>query len=141
MILVDTSVYIDLLKGANNSKVELFTKVLDLGMPYGISPYTYQEVLQGARDELEFRRVRKQLDSEMLLELPTGVMPYREAARLFFDLRRKGVTVRSSIDLLIACTAIEHHAYLLHNDSDFDNMAALTPDLAILTATSLPGSQ
>ncbi len=57
---------------------------------------------------------------------------YEKAARLFYTLRRQGITVRGTIDMLIALTAIENDFMLLHNDHDFDAIAAKTPELKIL---------
>jgi predicted nucleic acid-binding protein len=54
---------------------------------------------------------------------------HRHAARLYFDCRRQGFTPRSSIDCLIAQTAIEHRAALLHDDRDFDAIAKSAPQL------------
>jgi predicted nucleic acid-binding protein len=133
MILADTSVLIGFLKGISNPKVKLFETVLTRDIPYGISVYTYQEVLQGARDEREFTSLREYLSTQRIY-LPTdGLQVFEKAARLFFDLRRQGVTPRGTIDLLIALTAIENNLYLLHDDRDFDAVARLTPELKILT--------
>ncbi len=48
---------------------------------------------------------------------------YARAASIYFTCRRKGITVRSTIDCLIAQIALEHDLFLIHNDSDFDAMA------------------
>ena len=132
MILVDTSVLIDYLKGTQNAKTELFEMVLRQELPYGIAAYTYQEVLQGARTEAEFSTLRSYLGSQKIYSLPEDPQSYEDAARLYFDLRRKGVTIRSTIDILIARTAIFHGLYLLHNDRDFDVMADAWKDLKSL---------
>ncbi len=131
MILVDTSVLVDYLKGTQTRKTELFDAVLERGIPFGISVYTYQEVLQGARDEREYRRLRDYLGTQTLYSLPEGRETHEKAARLFFDLRRKGITVRGSIDVLVALTAMEHKVMLLHDDRDFDAIASKT-GLAVL---------
>ena len=54
MILVDTSVFINYFKGRNDEKTDIFSTVLSYDIPFGISAYTYQELLQGARDEKNF---------------------------------------------------------------------------------------
>jgi predicted nucleic acid-binding protein len=64
--------------------------------------------------------------------LPNELKSYEHAAKIFFDLRRKGTTVRGTIDVLIALTAIEHNLILLHNDRDFDAIAKFTPELKVL---------
>ncbi|MDR1045921.1 MAG: PIN domain-containing protein [Candidatus Adiutrix sp.] len=136
MILVDTSVLIEFFKGRRNLKTDLFDEVIARDIPFGISAFSYQELLQGARDEREYKRLREYLSTQVIYYPPEGPDIYEKAARLFFDLRRRGVTVRGSIDLLIALTAMENKLILLHNDRDFDAVAAKTPDLKILLALS-----
>jgi predicted nucleic acid-binding protein len=63
--------------------------------------------------------------------LPETIETYEKAAHLYFDLRRKGVTPRSTIDILITLTAIEHNLLLLHNDKDFDIISEKLTDLKI----------
>jgi predicted nucleic acid-binding protein len=133
MILVDTSVLIGDLKGLSNPKTMLLGTVLSHDISYGISSYTYQEVLQGARDEREFTRLRDYLSTQQIYRLPDALSVFERAARMFFNLRRRGVTPRSTIDILIALTAIENDLYLLHDDHDFDAIARLMPELKILT--------
>jgi len=58
LILVDTTVLIDLLKGVENEKTEIFEEIQLQNIPYGITSYTYQEVLQGARDEAEYKKLK-----------------------------------------------------------------------------------
>ena len=59
---------------------------------------------------------------------------YEEAAMLYFNLRRKGITPRSTLDILIALTAIKNSLALLHSDRDFDMMAKHIPELRILNS-------
>lgn len=132
MVLVDTSVLIEYLKGRRNPKTDFLDEILARDIPFGISIFTYQEVLQGARDEREYKRLREYLDTQMIYYPPEGVETYEKSARLFFTLRRRGITVRGSIDMLIAVTAMENNLVLLHNDHDFDAIAAKTPALKVL---------
>jgi predicted nucleic acid-binding protein len=53
------------------------------------------------------------------------VESFARAARIYFDCKKKGITIRSTIDCLIAQTALEHDLFLLHNDTDFDAMASV----------------
>ncbi|MDR1767544.1 MAG: PIN domain-containing protein, partial [Propionibacteriaceae bacterium] len=94
-------------------------------------PQVFQEVLQGARDERNFARLQTYLSTQRMLSLPQTAEACVKAARLFFDLRRKGVTVRGSADVLIALTAIENDAALLAEDRDFENIAAHEPRLRL----------
>lgn len=132
MILVDTSVLINFLKDKTDNKVELFQLILAREIPFGISSYTYQEILQGAKDEKEWRLLKNYLSTQTLYYLPETLETYEKAAFMFFNLRRKGITPRSTIDMLVALTAIEHNLALLHEDRDFDTMAIHLPALQIL---------
>lgn len=131
MVLVDTSVLIGFLKGNTDSKTLLFKEILSRDAPFGISAYTYQEVLQGARDEAELQTLKEYLSTQQIYYLEPEAATYEKAAMLYFNLRRKGVTPRSTLDMLIALTAIENNLALLHNDRDFDMMAGHIPDLRI----------
>ena len=126
VILVDSSVLIDFLEGRENSLVSRFIDVLDRGIPFGISPITILEVLQGAATEKDFSTLLDYLESQTVYGLIVGLESYAGAAKIFFDLRRKGMFVRSSMDCLIAQTAIEHGLHLLHSDSDFDRIAQVS---------------
>lgn len=132
MILVDTSVLIGYLKGQDDARTLLFDELQTRKIPFGISPYTLQEVLQGARNEKDYQRLREYLSTQVIYFLPEEISTYEKAARLYFDLRRKGLTPRSTIDILIALTALEHNLMLLHNDRDFDLMAEQMEELKIL---------
>ncbi|MCL2137260.1 MAG: PIN domain-containing protein [Coriobacteriia bacterium] len=122
MILVDTSVLIDFLRGVVNTKTDQFESILQLDIPYGISAYTYQEFLQGVRNENEYNTLHDYLGSLVIYYLDADIRSFEKASRLVFDLRHKGVTPRSKIDVFIALTAIENSLMLLHNDRDFDAM-------------------
>ncbi len=131
MILIDTSVLIDYLKGKDNTATEKFQEILDISIPFGINSLIFQEVLQGARNTAEYNKLKEYLETLDFYELTKGRKSYEEAAYLNFQCRRSGVTVRSTIDLLIAQTAIEHSMPLLHNDSDFDHIAKVIKTLTI----------
>jgi len=131
MILVDTSVLIDFLKGSSNDCVSLFDDILDRHIPYGINEFIYQEVLQGAKTRSEFNKLREYFETVPFYYLSKGKRSFEEAAYMNFACRRSGITIRSTIDLLIAQTAIENNLYLLHKDEDFANIAKIIPELKI----------
>jgi len=79
------------------------------------------EIATGARTEAEFQDNRETLDA--LINLSMGERTWALASRVGFELRRQGVTV-SLPDLIIAASAIEHDAVLIHADADFDRIAA-----------------
>jgi predicted nucleic acid-binding protein len=134
MVLVDTSVLIDYLRGKKNAKITLFDEIAAQGIPYGISPFTYMEVIQGAKDEKEFALLKEYVGSQTMYVLPQTVETFETAAKIYFTARRKGVTFRGTVDVLIALTATHFNLFLLHNDRDFDSIAAVMENLKILAS-------
>ena len=102
-----------------NEGTYLFQKILDNGVPFGISVLTYQEILQGARNESDEKKLRSYLSTQKIYHLPSDLEFYNKAAMYRRKLRQSGVTIRSTIDLLIATTAIHFGLSLLHSDKDF----------------------
>jgi predicted nucleic acid-binding protein len=131
VILIDTSVMIDYLTDNENDAVLKFQHILDSNVPFGINPFIYQEVLQGVKTEKDFDRVKKYLDTQRFYFLNDERESFASAARIYFRCRKKGFTIGSTIDCLIAQIAIENKLFLLHNDSDFDNIAKVIPDLKL----------
>jgi len=123
MILVDTSVLIDLFKGKENEVTLRFRSLLQQQVPFGITSVIYQEILQGAKTEKEYATLKEYLSSQRFFHPKDPVESYGRAARIYFACCRKGITVRSTIDCLIAQIALEHDLFLLQNDSDFIAMA------------------
>ena len=132
MILVDTSVLIDYLKGQENRKTNLFHIVMERGIPYGISNIIYLELLQGARSTAEFDTLKEYLETLEFFEISDDRKTYENIARLNILCRSSGVTVRGTIDLIITQIAIDNNLMLLHNDKDFDRIASVTGELKIL---------
>jgi predicted nucleic acid-binding protein len=127
MILVDTSVLIDFLRVVPGEGSRKFEAVLRQGIPFGITSFTLQEILQGAASEKEFSLLNKYLSTQRFYHLKDPVRSFAEAAQIYMKCRKKGITIRSTIDCLIAQTALEHDLLLLHNDSDFTAMAKIIP--------------
>ena len=80
MILVDTSVLIDYLKGKENNSTEKFQEILDISIPFGINGLIFQEVLQGARDLEEYNTLKEYLETLDFYELTEGRLSYEKAA-------------------------------------------------------------
>ena len=127
MILADTSVLIDFLKGNKTESGEKFKSILQQGIPFGINSFIFQEVLQGAKSEKEYRLLRQYLETQRFYHPKDPIDSFARAARIYFKCRRKGVTIRSTIDCIIAQTAMEYDLFLLHSDTDFDAMANVIP--------------
>jgi len=126
VILVDTSVWIEVFRKQRPFDLEsqvAFDEVV-ICLPI------IQEILQGIRDEASYRVARDALLSMPVLESPMGEDVFTEAAQLFRSARRAGLTIRSSVDCLIAACAIRHDIAVLHSDRDF---TALTKISALKT--------
>lgn len=123
MILVDTSVIIDYLRDIENESARKFQYILDNKMPFGINSFIYQEILQGVKTERDFLKVKLYLDTQKFYRLKDERESYASAAKIYYNCRKKGITVNSTIDFLIIQTAIENNLSLLHNDLDFDKIA------------------
>lgn len=129
MILVDTSVWIALFRGGRNQAVLMFERILERDLPFVITGIVYQEVLQGARASRDHERLRRYLGSQRFIEPRDSRSTFEGAAGLYRRCRRQGVTVRSTVDCLIAQLALERELPLLHHDADFDHMAHVIPEL------------
>ena len=127
MILVDTSVLIDFFKGVKNEASQKLRTLLQRGIPFGITSFIFQEVLQGAASEKEYSVLDGYLRTQRFYYLKDPVGSFARAARIYVNCRKKGITVRSTIDCLIVQTALEHDLFLLHNDTDFTAIARVVP--------------
>jgi predicted nucleic acid-binding protein len=96
-------------------------------IPFLLPGVCFQEVLQGARDEREWGLLEEYLGSQEMLFSPNPALTYREAARIYYDCRRRGLTIRSTVDCFIAELALEVEGTLLHNDGDFESIAQVRP--------------
>jgi len=130
MILVDTSVLIDLFKGNDNEAVRNFREIIQQQVPFGISSVIYQEVLQGARTRKEYATLNEYLSTQRFFHPKDHLASYAGAAEIYFNCRENGITIRSTIDCLIAQIALEHELILLHNDKDF---TAMSPVIGLRT--------
>ncbi len=121
-MLIDTSVLIALFRDRTGAVSHALRDLLD-GREYYLTRFTQMELLQGARDEKEWLRLSEYLADQDYLEMDEE--SWAGAARLYFDLRRRGLTVRSVIDCCIAEIALRCGTVLVHNDRDFATIAKL----------------
>ncbi len=128
MIVVDTSVWIDVLRDRSGRVVDSFHEAIGDDL-YVLTRFSQLELLQGARDEYEWKKLKEYLVTQLYLEATEKT--WVDAARIYYDLRRKGITVNSPIDCCIAQVAIENNAKLLHNDQDFEKIQQVRPLEAI----------
>ena len=117
MIFLDSTVLIDYFNGKNNWQVDVLDSILGNELVV-IGDYVLTEVLQGFRREEEYRKAKT-----ILLSFPCFDIGGKEialqSAKNYRALRRKGITIRKTIDTMIATFCIENKLTLLHNDKDF----------------------
>ena len=130
-MIVDTSVWIDFFAGRDSWQVALLARQLAEEQPVGLTDIVYAEILQGIKDDGVLLAVERQLLTLDVVCLE-GLDDFRNAAQLCRAARRQGLTVRRTADCLIATVCIREDRPLLHNDVDFDHLAAVSP-LRVLT--------
>lgn len=118
MILVDSSVWIDFFRGTGTPQVDALDRLLGEEL-VAIGDLMMTEVLQGFASERDFNKARRLLGALDLVEIG-GRDVMIEAARYFRDLRARGITIRKTIDTLIATRCIVSGYRLLYSDRDFD---------------------
>lgn len=117
MILVDTSVWVDFFAGRSTVQTSWFERHLGTE-EFVLGDLVMVELLQGFREGRDVRIVERQLEPFRVHEL-CGDAIARKAADNFRTLRAAGVTIRGTIDVIIATWCIENGAMLLHADRDF----------------------
>lgn len=122
MILVDTSAWVEFLRGTDSPVCDAVDRLLDddLASCDAIS----MELLAGARDEKQLAQLRGLLARTTVL--PTTPADYELAAALYRSCRSRGETVRKLIDCLIGAVAVHAHVEILHADADFEVLARHT---------------
>ncbi|MBD2067559.1 PIN domain nuclease [Leptolyngbya sp. FACHB-671] len=120
MLLIDTSVWISVFRDrSGQSRQQLETLIANRDIL--LTRFTQLELLQGSLNEQEWTLLANYLEAQSYVELT----PYswQAAARIHYELRRQGLTVRSPIDCCIAQAALENNLLLIHNDRDFETIA------------------
>ncbi len=122
MILVDTSVWVETFRARDPLILE---QVVEFDEVTTCLP-VIQEVLQGFRDERAYRLARESMLALPVVESPLGVGVFEKAVGLFRAARRNGLTIRSSVDCLIAACALQNDLVVLHRDRDFPSLARVS---------------
>ncbi len=122
MILVDTSAWIELLRGSDSPVCERVEEVL--ASDIAVADPIRMEVLAGARNEQHLTQLKRLLARGSVLH--TKPIDYDQAAILYRQCRANGETVRKLIDCLIAAVAIRNDIVILHQDTDFEVLARHT---------------
>ena len=126
-ILIDTSVWIDVLRDTSGDTANR-VRSLVADDDVVLTRFNQLELLQGAAGEQEWAMLADYLEGQDYVE--TSGDTWRDAARIYFELRRRGRTVRSPVDCCIAQLAIENGLRLLHKDRDFEAIAKIRPLVA-----------
>ena len=122
MSLVDTSAWIEFLRGTGSDTHRAVRHLLEDGAPLHTTDVVMMEVLAGARDEDHHQQLRRLLASCAYLPVD-GPADYEAAAGLYRACRQAGETVRALTDCLIGAVALRADVSVLHNDRDFDVLA------------------
>ena len=125
MILVDTSVWVDFLRGEKSVPGKVLHHLIENEEDISITEIILTEILQGIKEDKDFQATKDYLLNFSVF-LPQGIETYLKAARIYRECRKRGKTVRKTVDCLIAAICMENDLILLHNDSDFDHIEACT---------------
>jgi hypothetical protein len=116
-LLVDSTVWIDFFHGKETIQTEKLAQRIRNRDDLCICGFIPTEVLQGIRDEKEHLAVKQQFDNLLYLEASRST--FELGAAIYRELRRKGSTIRNSMDCLIAAIVLQHGVFFLENDRDF----------------------
>ena len=100
---------------------------LEQGLNFGITSHIFQEVLQGAKSEKKYSLLRRYPETQRFFHPKDPVDSYAKAAGIFLQCRKRGVTIRGTIDYLIAQIALEHDLLFIHSDQGFHLMTNVIP--------------
>ena len=118
MIVVDSSVWVDYFNGVATPACDRLDEILDVE-PLAVGDLILTEVLQGFRNDRDYRSAKALLTSLTVVDM-VGRNLAIKAADNFRALRKRGVTVRKTIDMVIATCCIERGLILLYSDRDFE---------------------
>lgn len=123
MILLDTSVWIEVFRRRAPLDLEALADLDELVTCLPV----VQEVLQGFREERAFRLARESMLSFPIVDSPLPRERFLAAAEIYRRCRTEGISVRSSVDCLIAASAVEHDLEVVHRDRDYRLIARAVP--------------
>jgi predicted nucleic acid-binding protein len=126
VIVIDTSVWIDVLNGTDSTGARRCITLIEADADVGLTDVVLTEILQGLRNEREASRVHDRLLAFPILRLQAPD-DFVLAAALYRTARRAGVTIRRTLNCLVAAPCVRTGSPLLHADRDFDRFASCTP--------------
>jgi len=124
MMLIDSSILVPIFRDKSGERRDRFRRFLR-GNDYVLTRFSQIELLQGCPSEPQWSVLADYLEAQEYVEIEPG--SWADAARIHFELRRSGATVRSILDCCIAQIAISNKLTLIHNDRDFETIASIRP--------------
>jgi predicted nucleic acid-binding protein len=131
VVLVDSTVWIDLLRKSETLPVRRLRRLIDMGEAT-VAPVIVQEVLQGASNQAAFGKLHGSFTAMPMLGADNPLELHVAAGRLYAQARWHGITPRSPHDCLVAATAVDADVLLLHDDQDFERLAQVEPRLRLI---------
>jgi predicted nucleic acid-binding protein len=125
VIVVDTSVWIEVLNDSGTPPARRCVELIENGEPIALTDVILTELLQGFRSDREARLVERHMRDFPILRLE-GLEDFILAAQLYRGARRAGVRIRKTLDCLIAAPCVRTGAPLMHADAEFDRLASCT---------------
>lgn len=126
-MLFDASIWINYLKNGQSHEAHLLDEQLEKykNLEVEICPPVFQEILQGIKLDHEYKGIKDMLMTVSFLNLDSYFVA-EGAAKIYRELRKKGITIRKPNDCIIAFYAIHFNLKLVHHDADFDKIAKHT---------------
>ena len=119
-VLVDSTVWIDFFRGKETLQTEKPARCIGNDDDVCICGFILTEVLQGIRDEKEHLAVKKHFENLLYLEADRST--FELGASIYRELRRKGSTIRNSMDCLIAAIVLQQGVHFLENDRYYESI-------------------
>lgn len=124
MILIDTSIWIHVFRDKTWQYSQRFYDTIG-EQDIVFTRFQQLELLQGCRDKREWGLLSEYLEGQDYIEMQPHT--WQAAARIYYDLRKQGLTVHSPIDCCIAQLALENQLFLIHDDRDFITISQVVP--------------
>jgi len=136
VIVVDTTVWIDFFNGVQSPEHLHLQQLILQDRSLALTDLIFCEILQGIRNDAVYTQTRSILLAYPILRMDTLAI-FEQSANIYRTCRRQGITVRKTIDCLIAAVCLTNQVELFHKDADFSGIARVTP-LRIHEVPNLP---
>jgi len=124
-VLVDSTVWIDFLRNTRTRQTDKLIELIESREDLCICGFVLTKVLQGIREENQYVATKQQFANLIYLEVDQST--FELGATIYRNLRKQGITIRNSIDCLIAATVVQHNVSLLEDDRDYPFIDAHYP--------------